>query len=243
VQGRVCGARQTLHYYATRDAMDIEHLGDKIIDQVVAAGLVTDPADLYDLDVPTLLPLDRMGEVSAGKLVASIQGSKDRPLSKVLTALGMRMAGRAMCRRLAATFGTMDAVLAASVADLQRVDGVGPERAATIVAELADYRPVIEKLMARGVRMTEPVQVVAASLPLQKPDGSPMKVVVTGAIPGLTRDEGNAAVERLGGSPSGSVSAKTDLVVVGEGAGSKAVKAEQLGVRIMPAQEFADLLS
>lgn len=243
VQGRVCGARQTLHYYATRDAMDIEHLGDKIIDQVVAAGLVTDPADLYDLDLPTLLPLDRMGDVSAGKLVASIQASKDRPLSKVLTALGMRMAGRAMCRRLAATFGTMSDLLAASVADLQRVDGVGPERAATIAAELVDYRPVIEKLMARGVNMTEPVHVVATSLPLQKPDGSSMKVVVTGAIPGLTRDEGHAAVARLGGSPSGSVSAKTDLVVVGEGAGSKAVKAEQLGIRIMPAQEFADLLA
>ena len=245
VQGRVCGAAQTLHYWATRDAMDIEHLGDKIIDQVVAAGLVTDPADLYDLDVPTLLPLDRMGEVSAGKVVASIQGSKGRPLSKVLTALGMRMAGRAMCRRLAATFGTMEALLAASVEELQRVDGVGPERAATIALELADYRPVIEKLMARGVNMTEPVSAAepAEDLPLRKPDGSPMKVVVTGAIPGLTRDEGNAAVERLGGKPSGSVSAKTDLVVVGEGAGSKATKAEQLGVRIMPAQEFADLLA
>jgi len=234
-----------LQYWATRDAMDIEHLGDKIIDQVVAAGLVTDPADLYDLDLPTLLPLDRMGEVSAGKLVASIQGSKGRPLSKVLTALGMRMAGRAMCRRLASTFGTMEALLAASVEDLQRVDGVGPERAATIAAELADYRPVIEKLMARGVNMTEPVTTTeqADDLPLRKPDGTPMKVVVTGAIPGLTRDEGNVAVERLGGKASGSVSVKTDLVVVGEGAGSKAAKAEQLGVRVMPAQEFADLLA
>jgi DNA ligase (NAD+) len=243
VQGRVCGARMTLHYWATRDAMDIEHLGDKIIDQVVAEGLVTDPADLYDLDVPTLVRLDRMAEVSAGKLVASIQASKERPLSKVLTALGMRMAGRAMCRRLAASFGTMDALLAASAADLQRVDGVGPERAATIVAELADYRPVIEKLAARGVNMTEPVTEVPTDLPFRKPDGSPMRVVVTGAIPGLSRDEGHAAVERLGGTTAGSVSAKTDLVVVGEGAGSKAAKAEQLGIRIMPATEFAELLA
>ncbi|MCT2583763.1 NAD-dependent DNA ligase LigA [Actinophytocola gossypii] len=244
VQGRVCGARQTLAYFATRDAMDIEHLGDKIIDQLVAAGLVADPADLFDLDVPTLVRLERMGEVSAGKLVASIQGAKDRPLSKVLTALGMRMAGRAMCRRLAAEFGTVTALLEASVADLQRVEGVGPERAVTIAAELADYRAVIEKLIARGVNTTEPRTGPAEpGLPLRKPDGSPMRVVVTGAVPGLTnRTDANDAVERLGGKASGSVSAKTDLVVVGDGAGSKAAKAEELGIRIMPAEEFAALL-
>ncbi|HEY0453265.1 NAD-dependent DNA ligase LigA [Actinophytocola sp.] len=242
VQGRVCGARQTLAYFATRDGMDIEHLGDKIIDQLVAAELVTDPADLYDLDVPTLVRLDRLGEVSAGKLVASIQASKSRPLSKVLTGLGMRMAGRAMCRRLARHFGTMTALLDASVDDLQRVEGVGPERAVTIAAELGDYRPVIEKLMARDVNTTEPVEVVD-SLPLQRPDGTPMRVVVTGAVPGLSRTEGNEAVERLGGKSSGSVSAKTDLVVVGEGAGSKATKAADLGIRTMPAEEFAALLA
>ncbi len=238
VQGRVCGARQTLAYFATRDGMDIEHLGDRIIDQLVGAGLVTDPADLFDLDVPTLVRLDRMGEVSAGKLVASIRGAKDRPLSKVLTGLGMRMAGRAMCRRLASSFGSMTALLAASVEDLQRVEGVGPERAVTIAAELADYRPVIEKLMARGVNTTEPSADVPAALPL-----SGLRVVVTGAIPGLTRTEGNEAVERLGGTASGSVSARTDLVVVGEGAGSKAAKAAELGVRTMPAGEFAALLA
>jgi DNA ligase (NAD+) len=213
-------------------------------------GLVTDPADLFDLDVSTLVTLDRMGEVSAGKLVASIQGAKERPLSKVLTALGMRMAGRAMCRRLARSFGTVRALLEASAEDLQRVEGVGPERALTIAAELADYRPVIEKLMARGVNMTEPSTGPDAgpgteptALPLRDADGEPMKVVVTGAIPGLTRTEGNEAVERLGGTASGSVSAKTDLVVVGEGADSKATKAVELGIRIMPAEEFAALLA
>jgi DNA ligase (NAD+) len=247
VRGRVCGARQTLAYFATRDGMDIEHLGDKIIDQLVGAGLVTDPADLFDLDVPTLVGLDRMGEVSAGKLVASIQGAKERPLSRVLTGLGMRMAGRAMCRRLALSFGTMPALLDASVEDLQRVDGVGPERAVTIAAELADYRPVIEKLIARGVNTTEPLAdeppADGPALPLRKPDGGPMKVVVTGAVPGLTnRTDANAAVERLGGTATGSVSAKTDLVVVGEGAGSKAAKAAELGIETMPAERFAALL-
>jgi DNA ligase (NAD+) len=161
----------------------------------------------------------------------------------VLTALGMRMAGRAMCRRLARSFGTMQALLDASVEALQRVEGVGPERAVTIAAELADYRPVIEKMAARGVNMTEPEAEVPAELPLRRPDGTPMRVVVTGAIPGLTRTEGNEAVERLGGTSAGSVSAKTDLVVVGEGAGSKAAKAAELGVRTMAADEFAALLA
>jgi DNA ligase (NAD+) len=247
VQGRVCGARQTLAYFATRDGMDIEHLGGKIIDQLVGAGLVTDPADLFDLDVSTLVTLDRLGEVSAGKLVASIQGAKDRPLSTVLTGLGMRMAGRAMCRRLARSFGTVQALLDASVEDLQRVEGVGPERAVTIAAELADYRPVIEKLIARGVNTTEPSDdppADAPALPLRKPDGSPMKVVVTGAVPGLAnRTESNDAVERLGGTAAGSVSAKTDLVVIGEGAGSKAAKAAELGIETMPAEQFAALLT
>ena len=251
-QGRACGAHESLAYYAARDSMDIEGLGDKIIDMVVAAGLVTDPADLYDLDVATLAALDRMGEVSAGKLVANIQASKAQPLSRVLTGLGVRMTGRSMSRRLARHFGTMQALLDAGVEDLQQVEGVGPERAVTIAAELVDLAPVIGKLAERGVNMTEPRRPVRAtaartgarghSLPLQQPDGTPMTVVVTGSVPGLTRNEGNEAVETLGGKSSGSVSKRTDLVVVGDGAGSKADKAEQLGVRILPADHFAALL-
>ncbi|HYN94436.1 MAG TPA: NAD-dependent DNA ligase LigA, partial [Pilimelia sp.] len=249
-RGRACGAHESLSYYAARYSMDIEGLGGKIIDLLVQAGLVTDPADLYDLDVPTVAGLDRMGEVSAAKLVAGIQASRNQPLSRVLTGLGVRMTGRSMSRRLARHFGTMAALLDAGVDALQQVEGVGPERAVTIAGELADLAPVIAKLAARGVNMTEPggpvVDVTApgeaAALPLRKPDGTPMTVVVTGAVPGLTRDEGNAAVETLGGRSAGSVSKRTDLVVVGDGAGSKAAKAEQLGIRILPADEFAALL-
>ncbi|WP_432825146.1 NAD-dependent DNA ligase LigA [Dactylosporangium sp. CA-092794] len=248
-RGRACGAHEALLYYAARDSMDIEGLGGKLVDTVVAAGLVTDPADLYDLDAATLAGFERMGEVSAAKLVAAIQSSKSQPLSRVLTGLGVRMTGRSMSRRLARHFGAIDALLAATVADLQEVEGVGPERAVTIAAELAELRPVIERLAERGVNMAEPdfqprpsAPAGSLPLPLRKEDGSPMTVVVTGSVPGLTRNEGNEAVERLGGKSSGSVSKKTDLVVVGEGAGSKADKAVELGVRVMAAEEFAALL-
>jgi DNA ligase (NAD+) len=258
-RGRACGALESLSYFSSREAMDIEGLGDKIIKMVVDAGLVTDPADLYDLDVETLAAFDRMGETSAGKLVAAIEGSKAKPFSRVLTGLGVRMTGRSMSRRLARYFGNIDELRAADAEQLQEVEGVGPERAVTIAAELVDLAPVIDKLVARGVNMVEPgvpgraAAVAAATeaagaqlgelLPLQKPDGSPMTVVVTGSVPGLSRNEGNEAVEKLGGKSSGSVSKRTDLVVVGEGAGSKADKATELGVRVLPAEQFAQLLA
>ncbi|MFY1674602.1 NAD-dependent DNA ligase LigA [Plantactinospora sp. WMMB334] len=261
-QGRACGARESLAYYAARDSMDIEGLGSKIIDLLVGAGLVTDPADLYDLDPGTLATMERLGETSARKLVANVDASKRQPLSRVLTGLGVRMTGRSMSRRLARHFGTMAALLNASVADLQEVEGVGPERAVTIAAELVELAPVVERLAARGVNMTEPGITgpapagrggsdedggpgvpTATALPLRRPDGAPMTVVVTGSVPGLTRNEGNEAVERLGGRSSGSVSRRTDLVVVGDGAGSKAEKATDLGLRVMPAERFAELLA
>ncbi|WP_329110975.1 NAD-dependent DNA ligase LigA [Micromonospora sp. NBC_01699] len=261
--GRACGAAESLAYFAARDSMDIEGVGDKIINAVVAAGLVTDPADLYDLDAATLAKLERMGETSATKLVANLERSKAQPLSRVLTGLGVRMTGRSMSRRLARHFGEMGALRLAGVEQLQEVEGVGPERAVTIAAELADLSPVIDKLIARGVNMTEPgssgrvappaapdtgsdptePDPAAPVLPLQRADGSPMTVVVTGSVPGLSRNEGNEAVERLGGKSSGSVSKRTDLVVVGEGAGSKATKAEELGVRTLPADLFAEVLA
>ena len=254
VQGRACGAGESLAYFAARDSMDIEGLGDKVIRAMVAAGMVTDPADLYDLDADALARLDRLGRTSATKLVANIERSKTQPMSRVLTGLGVRMTGRSMSRRLARHFASMEALCAASVEQLQEVEAVGPERAATIAAELLELAPVIAKLTERGVNMIEPGVTPAAAkaeggeadgvpLPLRKDDGTPMTVVVTGSVPGLTRNEGNEAVERLGGKSSGSVSKRTDLVVVGDGAGSKAAKAEELGVRVMPSERFAALLA
>jgi DNA ligase (NAD+) len=255
LRGRACGAAEALGYFAARDSMDIEGLGDTIIRGLVARGLVVDPADLYDLDVETLSQLDRLGRTSATKLVDNIRASRDKPLSRVLTGLGVRMTGRSMSRRLARHFATMQNLLDADTQALQQVEGVGPERAAVIAAELVDLAPVITKLVERGVNMVEPGATTPSTsqdaepapasdaLPLRRPDGSPMTVVVTGSVPGLTRNEGNEAVEELGGKSSASVSKKTDLVVVGDGAGTKAAKAEELGVRVLPSDEFARLLA
>lgn len=251
--GRACGAKATLLYYTSRDAMDIEGLGDKILDALLAAGHITDAADLYGLDVPTLAALDRLGTVSATNLVDSIAATKARPLSRVLTGLGIRMTGRTLSRRIARHFGTMDAIMAATPAEWEQVDGIGSERAAVIIAELAEVAPLIAKLAAHGVNMTEPAGAAAtpaaeagatdAVLPLRRPDGTPMTVVVTGAVPGLTRNQGNEAVEELGGRSAGSVSARTDFVVVGDGAGSKAAKAADLGLPVLDADKFAQLLA
>jgi DNA ligase (NAD+) len=179
-----------------------------------------------------------------------LTASKQRPMSRVLTGLGVRMTGRRLSRRLAQHFGTMTALQAAGVEDLLLVDGVGPERATVIAAELADLAGVIAKLAGHGLAMTEPdappaavAEGAADTRPFRKPDGTPMAVVVTGTVPGLTRNEGNEAVEELGGKSSGSVSARTDLVIVGDGAGSKADRARDFGIRILDADQFAELLA
>ncbi|MEV4416028.1 NAD-dependent DNA ligase LigA [Catellatospora sp. NPDC049609] len=252
LRGRACGAREALLYYAGRDAMDIEGLGDKVVDSLLAAGLVTDPADLYGLDAATLSRLDGMGALSAANLVANIEASKRKPLSRVVTALGVRMTGRSLSRRIARHFGTMAAIQAATAADWELVDGIGAGRAQVIVAELAELAPVIERLAAHGVTMEEPgspalspaaAEQGGAALPLQRRDGTPLTVVVTGSVPGLSRTEGNEAVEVLGGRSSGSVSRKTDFVVVGDGAGSNADKAAQLRLPVLAGEKFAELLA
>ncbi|MCP2323537.1 DNA ligase (NAD+) [Hamadaea flava] len=253
VRGRVCGAKEALSYFASRDAMDIEGLGDKIIVALIGAGLVDDPADLYDLTVEQLAGLDRMGQTSATKLVANIQASKAQPLSRVLTGLGLRMTGRSLSRRIARHFHTMEAIQAASTQEWEQVEGIGAGRAPVIIEELLEAGPTIAKLTAHGVTMSEPGTPEAdaaagpgddtAGLPLRTGDGTPMTVVVTGSVPGLSRNEGNEAVDQLGGKSSGSVSKKTDLVVIGEGAGSKADKATELGIPIMTAETFAALLT
>jgi DNA ligase (NAD+) len=250
VNGRACYVETSLAYAASRDALDIEGLGTKLIHALVAGGLVTDVADLFVLEKATLAGLERMGETSAANVLTQIEKAKAQPLSRVLTALGVRMTGRSMSRRLAKHFGTMQALQDATVEQLQNVEGVGPERAATIAAEMAELRPVITKLVERGVNMIEPGSpalaptdgTVAATLPFLR-DGVPMTVVVSGNVPGLSRNEANEAVEELGGKSSGSVSKKTGFLVAGPGSGSKSEKAENLGVPVIDGELFAALVA
>jgi DNA ligase (NAD+) len=225
-----------LLYAVSREALDIEGLGEKVLNQLVGAGLINDVADIYTLEKGAVAGLDRMGDTSAQKIISEIEASKTLPLSRVLVALGVRHTGRRMCKRLAGAFQTMDALLDASIADLAAVDGVGEVRAASIKAELDELRGVIERLAALGVNMTEPRE--------EKVEGGALagkRVCVTGSVPGLNRDEAHALVERLGGVVVSGVTKKTDLLVVGDGGGSKAKKAAELGVSVMTAGELIAL--
>ncbi|QXJ26162.1 NAD-dependent DNA ligase LigA [Actinomadura graeca] len=268
VRGRACHAVASVRYAVGRDQLDIEGLGEKIIDQLVDTGLITDFADLFALTREQLLGLERMGQTSTANLLAAIEGAKAKPLSKVFCALGVRGTGRSMSRRIARHFATMDAVRAADAEAFQLVEGIGPEKAPVLVAEIAELGPLIAKLAAAGVNMTEPgapgpvpagtpagtgtgttqtpvtgpkdagASAPAAALPLEG-----MSVVVTGSMSGplenLTRNQVNELIERAGGRASSSVSARTSLLVAGDKAGSKKAKAGKLGVETVTPEEFA----
>ncbi|GAA3797163.1 NAD-dependent DNA ligase LigA [Streptomyces coacervatus] len=257
-QGRNCHLVASLSYAAGRDQLDIEGLGATRIVQLVDAGLVADLADVFTLNREHLLGLERMGETSTDNLLAAIEKAKQQPLSRVLCALGVRGTGRSMSRRIARHFATMDAIRAADAEAMQQVEGIGAEKAPSIVAELAELAPLIDKLAATGVTMTEPGATPPAAAeaapgeeaPAAAADGGPlagMTVVVTGAMTGalekLSRNEMNELIERAGGRSSSSVSRKTTLVVAGEGAGSKRAKAEQLGISLATPDEFAALVA
>lgn len=257
--GRNCHLVAALSYAAGRDQLDIEGLGHTRVVQLVEAGLVADLADVFALTRDQLLALERMGETSTDNLLAAIGAAKGQPLSRVLCALGVRGTGRSMSRRIARYFATMDHIRAADAEAMQRVEGIGTEKAPSIVAELAELAPLIDKLAAAGVNMTEP----GATPPVfaddtdtdtgaqgAEPVGGPltgMAVVVTGAMTGplekLSRNQMNELIERAGGRSSSSVSKKTTLVVAGEGAGSKRAKAEDLGIRLVTPDEFATLVA
>ncbi|MET7891143.1 NAD-dependent DNA ligase LigA [Streptomyces mirabilis] len=255
--GRNCHLVAALSYAAGRDQLDIEGLGHTRVVQLVEAGLVADLADVFALTRDQLLALERMGETSTDNLLAAIGAAKGQPLSRVLCALGVRGTGRSMSRRIARYFATMDHIRAADAEAMQRVEGIGTEKAPSIVAELAELAPLIDKLAAAGVNMTEPgatppVTDTGADTGAQgaEPAGGPltgMAVVVTGAMTGplekLSRNEMNELIERAGGRSSSSVSKKTTLVVAGEGAGSKRAKAEDLGIRLVTPDEFATLVA
>jgi DNA ligase (NAD+) len=230
---------QRIIYFASRGAMDIEGLGERTVFQLSDAGLVSDPGDIYFLDVEQLLTLEGFGRLSAEKLLAAIDGSKTRPLPKLLTALGVKHLGPSASEALARAFGSLDGVMNASQDDLATVDGVGDVIAASITSwfDRPDSKEFIEKLRRAGVDFGN-VEVSRAPQVLVG-----KAVVVTGTLDGFDRDGAERAIKDRGGKSPGSVSAKTFAVVVGREPGaSKVTKAEELGVPMLDEAGFVHLL-
>ncbi|HUW38582.1 MAG TPA: NAD-dependent DNA ligase LigA [Rhodocyclaceae bacterium] len=239
--GLYCPAqrKRALSHFASRLALDIEGLGEKLVGQLVDAGIVRTPADLYRLDLATLAGLDRMGEKSAANLLASIGKSKATSLPRFIYALGIRNVGEATAKDLAHHFGELQAFLAADEAQLMRVPEVGPVVAASIRRFLAEAhnRGVIAALLAAGVHWPEGRPAPAADSAV-----AGRSFVLTGTLPSLTREAAKEMIEALGGRVAGSVSKKTDFVVAGADAGSKLDKAQQLGVAIIDESQLLELL-
>ena len=234
--GLTCPAqrKQALLHFAGRRAMDIEGLGDKLVEQLVDAGLLASVADIYDterLNLATLTPLERMGEKSAQNLLDAIERSKATSLPRFLYALGIRHVGEATAKDLARHFGTIERVMSASIEALLEVTDVGPIVAESLrhFFDQPQHVAIVQQLRAAGVHWPD-TEGVAADLPRPLLGKT---VVLTGTLPTLSRDEAKALIEAAGGKVSGSVSAKTHFVVAGEAAGSKLDNAHRLGIEVL----------
>jgi DNA ligase (NAD+) len=218
--------------------MDIDGMGDALVDQLLARGLVKSIADLYELKEEQLVELERMGKKSASKVIANINRSRSQPLSRVLNGLGIPFVGERTAHILAGHFGSLDAIAAASAAELQEAQEIGPKVADSIRQFFAEERnrELIERLRAAGLQFTGPK--------ISKSEGSlsGRTFVLTGTLPTLKREEAKERIEAAGGKVVGSVSSKTHFVVAGEEAGSKLEKARELGVKVLDEAELLSML-
>ncbi|MCP5449995.1 MAG: NAD-dependent DNA ligase LigA [Gammaproteobacteria bacterium] len=241
VGGLYCRAqrKEAIRHFASRRAMDIDGLGDKLVEQLIERNLVHDPADLYALDATTLAGLERMGAKSAANLVEALERSKDTSLERFLYSLGIREVGEATARALARYLGTLEALLAADETRLLQVPDVGPVVAAAILAFFQEphNQEVLARLLAAGVRW--PATAVQTSTGESLTGKS---FVLTGTLESLTRDQASERLRALGAKVAGSVSKKTDYVVAGHDAGSKLDKARELGVRVLDEAGLLSLL-
>ncbi|SHI81124.1 DNA ligase (NAD+) [Malonomonas rubra DSM 5091] len=238
-QGLSCPAqlKESLKHFCARGAMDIEGLGDRLIDQLLRLELVKSVADLYRLEKEQLFQFDRMGDKLAEKLLAAIDASKERPLERFLFALGIRHVGSHLAKVLSRQFGSLDALAAADRDQLLAIHEIGPQVADSVTHFFVDpnNQKILDQLRQLGV----------APIATEQPKGDKLagKVFVfTGALEKFSRKEGEALVEAEGARASGSVSKKTDYVVAGPGAGSKLAKAEELGINVLNEEEFLQLI-
>jgi len=229
---------RTITHFASRDAMDIEGLGIAVVENLIQAGFVKSPGDLYFLDVQSVAALDRMGKKSAENLIAAVEKSKENDLGRLLYAFGIRQVGQKAAKTLAAHFGTLDALLTATEEQLTAVNDVGAVTASNLRAWLDSEqgRHLIRRLKDAGVNMTAAQQ--GSDRRFQG-----MTFVLTGALERFTRDEASALIEERGGKAASSVSRKTTYVVAGENAGSKLKKAQELGVAVLTEEQFEAMLS
>jgi len=241
--GLYCPAQRkhALLHFASRRAVDIEGLGDKVVEQLVDLGIVSTLPDLYRLGVAKLAALDRMGDKSAANLVAAIESSKQTTLARFLFGLGIRHVGEATAKDLARHFGSMDRIMEASLEALLEVPDVGPIVAHSIRGffDQAHHREIVEQLRAAGVQWSEG-QGVHGDTP--RPLAG-LTVVLTGTLPTLSRDEARELIEAAGAKVAGSVSRKTHWVVAGAEAGSKLDKARELGVPVLDEEGLRALLA
>ena len=230
--------KQSVLHFAARGVMDIDGMGDSLVDQLVDGGHVRSVGDVYGLTLEQLMALERMGQKSAQKIVDNIERSKQRPLPRVLNALGIPFVGERTAQILADTFGSIDAIAAADEDKLQEADEVGPKVARAIHEYFAEERnlKLVEQLREAGLRFTHQIK---------RREGGPLEgktFVLTGTLPTLTREDAKARIEAAGGKVTGSVSKKTNFVVAGEEAGSKLDKARALEVVVIGERELLDMI-
>jgi DNA ligase (NAD+) len=236
-----CPARlkESILHFASRHVMNIDGMGDALVDQLVDRGMVKSVADLYDLTLEQLVSLERMGEKSAGNVVRNIENSKQSPLPRVLNALGIRFVGERTAVFLAEYFGSMDAIESATLEQLQQAEEVGPKVAESIFQFFREprNRELVDRLRAAGLQFTHATT---------RPKAGPLAgytLVLTGTLPTLSRDEAKQLIESAGGKVSSAVSKKTSYVVAGEEAGSKLLKAQELGVKILSEEQLLGMIS
>jgi len=240
--GLICAAqrKQALLHFASRRAMDIEGLGEKLVDQLVDRDVVKTPADLYRMGFAALAELERMAEKSAQNVLQAIERSKDTTLARFIFALGIRNVGEATAKELARHFGSLERLMQADEEALRQVADIGPVVALSIAQFFAEVhnREVIEQMRACGVLWKESAPRAAVS-----PGSLAGKIfVLTGTLPGLSREKAKELIEAQGGKVAGSVSAKTAYVVAGTEAGTKLAKAEQLGISVLDEAGLLELL-
>ncbi len=231
--------RIKIEHFAARDALGIEGLGESVVDQLVSENLISNYADLYDLKVDQIVPLERMAEKSAQNLIDGIEKSKQQPFEKVLYALGVRFVGKTVARDLAQAFKTVEKLSSASEEELLAVDSIGPRIAESVIEFFSNEinRKIVERLKASGLQFEAEEKELAS----RKLEG--LKIVMTGTLPSLSRKEAKELIEKHGGKTTSSVSKNTDYVLAGESAGSKLDKAKDLGIEVLDEGKFLSMIN